>query len=296
MAVPPPRLVAMLVVASASAACAGCAALGLPQAAGFLRARHDTNAATPRPATLETLALERVLVRHDRSDGGLDDRLWTFVDEQALDDGLRRRLAANGLRAGVVTGHLPSDLESLFQPTGAGADQSATGLGTTAQILQLPAGRPGEIVAAAGIPELVLLEAQAAGIQGGTFRDCSALVTVRAWPAADGRVRLEVVPELKHGPLQRTWIGEEGMFRLETGQARQRFDRLRIVTTLPRDAMLVIGCTDDSAATLGDALFRDRSAGDVAGRQLLAIRPRLGGDDPLFTAEPLPAAAEEPAP
>ena len=139
-------------------------------------------------------------------------------------------------------------------------------------------------LAAAGAAELVLLEERDDGVHGGTYRDATALVALQAWPAADGRVRLEAHPEIRHGPVRRSWVGEEGMFRLETGQTRHRCDHLRISTTLPAQGMLIVACSSPAGSSVGDALFRDR-AGDAAGRRLLVIRPLAPGTDPLFAAE-----------
>jgi selenophosphate synthase len=79
------------------------------------------------------------------------------------------------------------------------------------------------------------------------------------------------------------------MFRLETGQVRRRFEPLEIETLLPHQGMLVIGAVGEPAATVGDALLRDRD-GAAAGMQLLVIRPLGTGVDPAFDA--IDASAE----
>ena len=72
--------------------------------------RPEDLAASPRGGgrtAAKTLPVELVFVRLDTQDSEMRDALWKLVDEQALDDALRRRLAANGLRAGIVTSQLP---------------------------------------------------------------------------------------------------------------------------------------------------------------------------------------------
>jgi len=145
-------------------------------------------------------------------------------------------------------------------------------------------------VTASGVRELVLLEQADGEVRGGTYRDASPLFIVEAWPAADGRVRLEVTPEVRHGPVEKSWVGEDGMFQLQAGQRRHRLEQLRFTILLPREGMLVVGCGGDDAATAGACLLRDHDRGE-AGVRLLAIRPLADGVDPLFAAE----AAEEPA-
>jgi hypothetical protein len=230
-----------------------------------------------------------VFVRSEEHDEQLGEELWKFVDEQILDDGLRRRLAANGLRAGVVTGTLPPAIAARLQPQAAAdPDQVPEGPSASPAVarrqLRLLPGRETEIVAATGLAELVLLEHDGETVHGGTYREASSHFALKSWPAADGRVRLELTPTVKHGPMQRSWVGEEGVFRMENGQRRHTLDRLRFELTIPPDSLLLVGPAGDGASTVGDAFFRDRTAGEPTMR-LLAIRPQARGVDPLFATD-----------
>ena len=252
-------------------------------------------AGAARPAT-RTIPLELVFVRCDEHDQELRDELWQFVDEQGFDADLRRRLAANGLRAGIVGGHLPPHLAERF--TGAeasGAEPLATDATVSRRTLRLLPGRRGEVVMATGIRELVLLEHADGGVRGGTYADASPLVVLRAKPAADGRVELEAVPEIRHGPVEKSWVGEDGMFRLETGQRRHRLEHLALTAMLPRDGMLVLACGGDDTASAGDCLLRDHDRGERTSVRLLVIRPLADTIDPLFApAGDETLAADEP--
>ena len=258
---------------------------------------------TQRPASdtrpsLQTVSLELIFARCGSADRHLREELWGLIDEQIFDDGLRRQLHANGLRAGVITAQLPPHLAERFLPDTTAANQPAgvnpaenTGLferpAAVRRLVQLLPGRGSEVVSAAGIPELVLLEHDDAEIRGGTYQEASAVFSLIAWPAADGRVRLEVTPTIKHGKSERTWIGEDGIFRLETGQRKNIFQRLRFEATIPTHSMIVVGCTGESASTVGDAFFRDR-AGGPDDLRVLAIRPLAHAVDPMFAIEPSP--------
>jgi len=252
-------------------------------------------AGAARPAT-RTIPLELVFVRCDEHDPELRDELWQFVDEQGFDADLRRRLAANGLRAGIVGGHLPPHLAERF--TGAeasGPEPLATDATVSRRTLRLLPGRRGEVVMATGIRELVLLEHADGGVRGGTYADASPLVVLRAKPAADGRVELEAVPEIRHGPVEKSWVGEDGMFRLETGQRRHRLEHLALTAMLPRDGMLVLACGGDDTASAGDCLLRDHDRGERTSVRLLVIRPLADTIDPLFgPAGDETLAADEP--
>jgi hypothetical protein len=228
-------------------------------------------------ATTSTLAIEVTFLRQTPHGGDSLRGLWDLVDEQALDGALRQRLAANGLRGGVITGGMPAELtERLAEALPETLAMESIG---SRQILRLFPGRRAELVAAARRPELIILEEDDLGVHGSTFRDASVLVVLRAWPAADGRVRIETVPELRHGPMQRSWIGEEGMFRMENAQARHRLDQLAIDVTLPVAGLLVVADAGDAPSTVGEALLRE---GDRAGTRLMLIRPLMATTDPLF--------------
>lgn len=281
----PPCAPITLFVATVCLSAAGCRGLMPPTVSTLAVHGGDgiaADAAADRDASaaVRTLPLELLFIRHDAHDPAVCSDLWTLVDEQALDRELSARLTANGLRAGILSGPLPPALAERLAAAAANADATAADDAVSRRVLRLLPGKRAEIVAAAGIPEVVVLEHGADGVRGGTYRDCTSQLTARAWPGPDGRTRIEVVPELKHGPLQRTWVGEQGMFRLETGQARMRYEQLTIDMLLPHRGLLVIGGAAAPSATVGDALVRDRDAG--GGMRLILLRPLGTGVDPAF--------------
>ena len=218
----------------------------------------------------------------------LRDELWNLADEQVFDEPLRRRLQANGLRAGVVTAQLPPHLADRFlPPTVAPGDSLPAAVqdnpALVRHMLRLLPGRSSDVMAAAGLEELVLLEHDGDSLRGKTYHDASTLFVLRAWPAADGRVRLNLSPTIKHGPVERSWVGEDGMFRLEAGQRRDAVAGLTFEATVPVGSMIIVGCVGEPASTAGDAFFRDRG-GARSGQRLLAIRPvpLTQSLDPLF--------------
>lgn len=263
----------------------------------------DTPAAVtadrPRAAP-RTIPLELVFVRHEEHDPLLRDELWNLVDEQVLAEPLRRRLHANGLRAGVVTAQLPPHLADRFLPSAAVAGESLPSAlpenpALVRHVLRLLPGRVSDVLAATDIAELVLLQHDGESLHGTTYRDASPLFALRAWPAADGRVRLKLSPTIKHGPVERSWVGEEGMFRLEAGQRRDLLEGLDFEAAVPTGSMLVVSRIGAPASTAGDAFFRDRT-GSRSGQRLLAIRPlpQPQSTDPLFARANAEADPEDP--
>lgn len=286
------RLVSVpVVIALALTTGAGCRFLALPPTS--MLGAGDADPALPASASAaakpapRTIPLEMVFVRHLENDRQLTDDLWDLADEQALPADVRRRLNANGLRAGVVTTRLPPELAARFttaraDPSGdPGLDPSLSETpAVVRRTLRLLPGRENEVLAASGLAQLILLERDDTDVRGGTYHDASAIFALRAWPAADGRVRLQVAPVIKHGPTERSWVGDEGVFRLETGQRRLTLDGLRLEMELPAESMLVIGCSGEAASSVGDAFCRGQG-----GVRLLALQPVGRTADPLFTAE-----------
>lgn len=241
----------------------------------------------------QILELEVVSLRYEPQDELLGRQLWDLVDEQALDPATRQRLAANGLRGGVITGGLP---EVLAARLAAAADDPAFEALGSRRVMRVLPGRRAEIVASPARPELVMLEHDGESVHGSTYHDASGLVALRAWPGVDGRVRIEAVPELRHGPSRRTWVGEEGAFRLEAGQACHRLEGLAIAAELPARGLLVIGCDGPAPSSVGEAILQDQGGSMTASRQLLVISPLAPGVDPLFTpfvARPAAELAEQ---
>jgi hypothetical protein len=268
------------ILATVCALAAGCRAVtATALLAGDEPVATDGDAGRRSSLVPRTLPVEVHFVRHDPRDPAFGADLWNHVDEQALDADLRRRLAANGLRAGVITGRLPADVADRIEPATA-VDPAAPEDAGLRRLLRLLPGKRAEVVATTGLADLVLLEHGAEGVTGATYRDVTAQFALQAWPDADGRVRIRVVPELKHGAVRRSWVGEEGMFRLETGQARRAFDELGVAARLPAGGTLLVGVTDQEGAAVGDALLRERSAD--GGVRLLVIRPPAAATDPLF--------------
>lgn len=237
---------------------------------------------TRRQPGTRALEVDVVFLRHEPHDVLLGEELWEMVDEQAIDDGARRQLRANGLRGGVIVGDLPTPLASRLAQAAAEPTLDSPG---TLRVLTLLPGRRAEVVATTQRPELIVLEHDGESVRGATYHDASGLVAIRAWPAADGRVRLEAVPELKHGPCRRTWVGEEGAFRLETGQSSRRLDGLAVTVDLPPRSLLVIGCRPDAPSSVGEALLQERPGDATAVRQLLVISPRVAAVDPIFAGD-----------
>lgn len=285
-----------LVLAAALVA-PGCRFAPWPRDAGLdddAPGRAGAFGGTPARPVVFTLPMEVLFVRCADDSGAEVEALWRQVDEQVIEEPVRRRLAANGLRIGILRGHLPATVLADTPPPLSAADATTPPADATTtadatppvvrQVLRLLPGRENEVVSLRSVPSLVVMEHDDDGLHGASYADALPYFSVRAWPGADGRVRLELVPVIRHGPVERNWIGEEGVFTVEAGQRRQLLESLRCTAEVPSDAMLVIGAVGDGSATVGDALFRPRGGGAKEWR-FLAVRPIDPAVDPMFRPE-----------
>lgn len=263
-----------------------------PALDGILVSDAPTRSVAGGPAgrpVARTLPVEVFFLRCPSDAGGEVESLWTRVDEQAIDGQTRRQLAANGLRAGILRDGIPDRLLAGLEPPVTGDDApsppSANGADATPpvvrRVLRLLPGRESEVVSLKACADLVVMQRDDDGLHGATYADALPHFVLRAWPAADGRTRVDLVPVIRHGPVERSWVGEDGAFKIETGQRRQVLEGLRFEAVVPSDGMLVVGPAGDESATVGDALFRPRHAGRAEPR-LLAMRPLGPGVDPMF--------------
>jgi hypothetical protein len=114
------------------------------------------------------------------------------------------------------------------------------------------------------------------------------LLLARAFPEGDGRVRLEVLPEIEHGDPQRRFEPGDGMMRVEFGPARERFDTLRLEAVLSPGQTLLLTCVADRPGTLGHHFFTE-NASDRVVQKLVLVRLAAANYDDLFSPD-TPAA------
>jgi hypothetical protein len=290
------RLRLLAAVLSGTLVASGCAIIGRFDEHSADRAELGSSPTSLPPA--RTVTLEVRSVRHALDDPQMTVELWAEADEQAIPRAVRERLAANGLRAGIIAWPLPPSLAERFAVEPAVTrDLEATPShdpllpDVSRQTLKLLPARESEIVAMSTTEELVVLERGEGRIHGTTYRNATPLFELTAEAAADGKTDVELIPVITHGEQRRDWIGEEGVFRLEAGQQRKRLETLRFAVDLGDDAMLVVTAAGDPSSSVGDAFLR---GGEQPRRpqKTLAIRPLSRSVDPVFTAAGAEAADE----
>ncbi len=248
----------------------------------------------------DSCVLDIFFVRFPFGDDEANGPLWTEIDEQRLPCELRRRLAQNGFRAGVVGGCMPCALVRMLElngkpaPSGesmeVGLEELETRPNVVRRHLQLRDGRPREIVASGVRPQRDVLLSTPDGVCGRTYADAQAVLSTEAESQPDGRVRLALTPELQYGDPVSRFVGRQYAFHIETSRSRRVFDDLRISAALMAEEMLVIGGLPNRPSSLGHHFFTQKTAGQEE-QKLLVIRLSQTQHDELFS----PSDDREPA-
>jgi hypothetical protein len=156
--------------------------------------------------------------------------------------------------------------------------------------LQIRAGQPGEIIASNIYPELTVLVSQLGQISGQNYSQAQGIFSIKSFPQPDGRVRLELVPELHHDQPIPRWVGTQGMIRLESSRPKQVYDHLTITVNLSAGSMLILSSLPDRPGSLGHHFFTE-SNGSLE-QKLLIVRLAQTQSDGLFIP-PEPLKIEE---
>ncbi len=214
--------------------------------------------------------------------------LWSEVDEQPLPPELRKRLARNGLRAGIVAARVPDALAALLKITDRPISHEERTLvpvdtkpGVLLRVLQPEPGKRHDLVVSPVCDEISLLSCAAGQVTGTTYRKAEGRLALYVEPQADGRVRIELVPELHHGQPRTRTSGSDGMFIRTTEREKQVFAELKIPATLAAGEMLLVTSLDESAGTVGHHFF-NRREGDQPLRRLWVFRVAQAGTDRAF--------------
>lgn len=220
--------------------------------------------------------------------------LWQFVQEERLDEGLRAQLRRNGLRAGVVGGVPPKQIERLLNPRPAEATEDADGAvsrlsaptGVNKQEMTVRPGEPAQINASEIVDEITLLLADRNGPWGETFQRVQAIYKVGVEPRTGGGRLVSIAPELHHGESRMRWVadGAGAITRPKATREERPFPELRVEASLTVGEMLLVTSLPGSESRMGG--FFHRSDGEVSGiRKAIVVRMVQTPPEADFTAD-----------
>ena len=248
--------------------------------------------------TPQSMVLEIFFARVPLGDPQANTALWTEVDEQRFPTDLRWRLTRNGFRLGAIVGQLPAPLAQILEIKDApppSVDDMQNKPAKLAgddkvlrQHLQIRAGQRSEIVASDVYPELPVLLCEGEQVCGQTYFDAQGVLAIRVFPEPDGRVRLELTPELQYGPMRQHWSGQQGIMRLDTGRERRVFDSMAVSTLLAPGEMLVMTGLPNRSGSLGHQFFTENKTGHQKQKLLVIRLAQTQHDDLVGSSQELP--------
>ena len=222
-----------------------------------------------------------------------EEALWHQVDELVLAPERRSDWARNGLRVGQIRGEVPPQFVELLQLTDQPAlreeEPRAVDVNDAPivlrRVMQLRYGHRGEVLTTGLLPTFHLLLPHAEGLRGETLHEAQGLFSIRLNESDANLIRLVATPEVRHGPPRQQIIGEQGVFRVEQGQASQILQQLQLEVDLAPAEMLLLTCRPESTGSLGHLFFRQQTAQGKQ-RKLLFLRIAAVPKTRLFGEEP----------
>lgn len=246
----------------------------------------------PLAVASDAISLEVFTAPIPQGDAQLAE-LWKLVDEQPLPADVRRRLGDNGFRAGLVGPNMPAALSDILKVTEqrtAEEDKHAVSLNpdgaVNLRVLHVKAGKRTELTLGSMHESLALLESIDAQIGGKTYRKAECRFGLRAYHESDGRLRLELTPELHHGEFQNRTRGSDGAWMFTQERPKRVFHELQMEPKLAPGQMLLVASLPGRTGSAGYHFFTDTS-GDKPVPRLWVIRAARAAADTAFYEQPV---------
>ena len=238
------------------------AAVALALGAGCSMWREEAAEPSSLPAARlspDTVVLEIFTLDAPPDFGPLCDDVWRQLDEQHIPAEVRMRLSANGVRCGRCGLQLPPAVfrlieESMNVPPDPNSPAGTTPSALVRRRLQSRSGRRGRIVMSGPLDEVSVVASERGQPRGEYFRDATCVTAVRTYPLGDGRVRLELTPEIEHGDPKQRLVDGDGALRWQPSQERRVYDDLTMETVLAPGQTVILSAAP-SLAGLGRAFF-----------------------------------------
>ncbi len=251
----------------------------------------DLGSVLPRPKLApDSVVFEVTFIRIPQDQVEFSERFWPEVDEVVLPTELRRHLASNGFRCGLLGSSLPAVLQEVLdqQPLmdeNGGTKTIDPGREVVARTNRLRSrtGEMGKIVMRSDpIEKLAALSYHEDGhISGESLTQAQFLFSITSFAQGNGQVRLELVPMIEHGQPKSRFRGENGAWMVDNTSRNVRlFDDMQIEATLTPGEAIAITCSD-SERGLGEQFFGDDPA-EKTPRLLLVVRLQQTQKDDRF--------------
>jgi hypothetical protein len=215
------------------------------------------------PSGPDVIQIDYALIERSVGDSFINRELWQYADEHIVPVDRKGLLEENGLRVGQISGTAPSGLQTLLTSEKTciarrlfvRKDKASTiVLGPPAALCRF------ELSDKTGRSSVSLGRAQSAH-------------EVVAERVRDGRIRLQLTPQIKHGEAKLLpGVADDGAgWALKEQRPTESYSGLKFETTLNPNQYALVGACPDAEGLLGSACFvRKDEAAPV--QRLLVVR------------------------
>jgi hypothetical protein len=256
----------------------------------------------PRQCLVQVLILDRPF-----RDPAINEAAWRVADEQIVAPAERKALASNGLRIGRVIGELPKEIETILR----GEGPNRTKLEPSNILLE--SGQSTLISTTPHVAEVSLLVNRDDRVTGRDYRDASGYLKLTPRHHGAHAVSLRVVPEIQHGPVQRSFPSlpttaglAPQQLSIRDAQKEETLNDLAVDLVLEEGQIALIGSRPENLRSLGTFLFSQQAAENEDRHQRLVLiwasrnmtgviaEAPKGGDRPKLFRRPVTAPDEPP--
>jgi hypothetical protein len=259
-------------------------------------------------AISDSVGIEIFTIRITPPQQELVRQLWLDIDEQILVPPLRRELAEQGFRVGLLGNLLTPALSQLINITADAdsgkpnelnefrrvtlTDLSRETAATKQYCHLLPDMRVSLKVFDNPLPELSRFWLEGGQFCGQTYKNALGFICVEAQMQTNGTVRFEIIPELEYGTTERRIRIHSGVMFSEEGRPRLPFTSLTVTQDILPGQWIIIGTTSPNCTGMARAFFFRGT--EEPEQKMLAIRLiKMNKGKPSSSTSDLPVLEKE---
>lgn len=215
---------------------------------------------------------------------------WSLINEQAIDIDIRRRLDSNGIRAGVIAGTVPLPVQrwlnvseeklktDFLEQANIAADASSQ-----RQRVVCRDGKRKELVVRPQKPgQLVIMHSSQGVAKGKTYDEPMLMLELKVQPFPDGSARIQLTPEVQHGPQITSHFASAGDFHVQRSRAQDIIKESCVDVRLqPLNILMITGTVEPRA--LGEHFFWTDTVHQIRERVAMLVRLTGNQTDDLFS-------------
>jgi len=211
---------------------------------------HGGDMIEPKRCLLRVAILSRPF-----GDPLVSQTIWAEADEQIVPPQERRAWEVNGLRVGRFTGELPLEVEALLNDNSPNKKVNPT-------TFFVESGEQTLISISESVDQASLLLNRDNRAFGRDFNAASGFFRTTVQHEGPHSISLRLVPEIHHGPIQRTYQALPNasafapqQFKINDGQQEETLRDLPVNLVVEPGQVVAIGCRPEQKRSLGTFFF-----------------------------------------